>query len=113
MTEGFSMVGKLIEIIKEAVEIHGLPTSARLADHLLKNGVIAPPVKIDDVVYYIDNYRVKEAMIEEIRIDAFGQLVIIRDISTTIRRAYKFDRFGKIIFHTRKEAEKCLNLSLE
>lgn len=106
------MVGRLIELIKEAVEIHGLPTSARLADHLLKNGVIAPPVKIDDVVYYIGNNEVKQAMVEEIRIDEFGQLVIVREISTTIRRAYKFDRFGKIIFLTRKEAEKCLNLSL-
>ena len=104
------MVDRLIDLIKEAVEIYGLPTSARLADHLLLNGVIVPPVGVGQVVYYTYGCEVKEAVVEELRIDEFYNMVVIRDTSTMIRRAYPFEKFGKSVFNTRKEAEKCLNL---
>lgn len=67
-----------------------------LADYLLANGVIIPPVKVGDTVYQTDNAGdIYESKITEIiygtKDIAFGEIAI-----------------GKTIFLTKEEAEKAL-----
>lgn len=82
-----------------------------LADHLLTNGVIVPPYKVGDKLYYI-GYRancgktekyIKEETIEMISMDS-------RSIYAHIPRALLIDLadLGKSVFLTREEAEQAL-----
>ncbi len=50
-------------------------TAGNIADHLLANGVVVPPCKLGDKVYYITgihNTLVKEAKVEEIYVGESG-----------------------------------------
>lgn len=46
---------KLIELIEQAegLKNNDFPSVEEIADHLLANGVIVPPCKVGDTVYYI------------------------------------------------------------
>lgn len=82
-----------------------------LADHLLANGVIVPPCKVGNKLYYIA-YRsndgktekyIKEETVEMISIDS-------RSIYAHIPRALLIDLadLGKTVFLTKELAEKAL-----
>ena len=74
--------------------------SARLADHLLVNGVIVPPCKVGDTVYYIPfGSFITKWEIRSIEI-------MQDDIAFHCGRTFflKFD-IGKTVFLTREEAE--------
>ena len=70
--------------------------SVKLADYLLENGVIVPPVKVGDTVYQTDNagdiYKSKVTQI----------------VYSTKDVAFDERAIGKYIFLTREEAEKAL-----
>lgn len=66
-----------------------------LADHLLDNGVIVPPCKVGDTVYWLDDSKIKQGEVFEISLHSDGLLV-----HTGTR--YCLER----VFPTREEAEK-------
>lgn len=78
-------------------------------DHLLANGVIVPPVKVNETVYVIDRADVqrpiKEKIVLEIQCGYSGNLFVLQDTPFRLRRAYNFGEIGKTVFLTRKEAE--------
>ena len=84
----------------------------RYADHLLANGVIVPPVKINQTVYVIDKadirHPIKEKIVLEIQFGYSGAVLVLQDTPLRLRRAYNFGDISKTVFLTREEAERVL-----
>ena len=89
--------------------------SMLLADHLLANGVICPPCKVGDTVYFILENEGKEEIfmdivkgIEDTRYsDTYFEIKKPPTIITMVGRIpYEF--FGKGVFLSREDAEKAL-----
>ena len=92
-----------------------------LADYLLANGVIVPPVAVGDVVYYIKGgyYRdpkycevSRPCMVVEVslKLQRGGERVM-RGFITDNGTRYNFDSIGKTVFLSREEAEAALERS--
>ena len=76
-----------------------------IADYLLANGVIVPPCKVDDIVYYIYGKNVEEDSVHSIYIDCWNELSIkLRGQ----RKSTKLEECGKTVHLTKEEAEKAL-----
>ena len=89
--------------------------SVRLADHLLANGVIVPPVAIGQTVYrmniYNDAYR--EATVVAIYYAEDKKYypkphILVRHGNDRGRLRINFSDFGKTVFLTKELAEKAL-----
>ena len=96
---------RMIELIQDAVGGCARHLAEIIADHLLANGVIVPPCKVGDTVYYITGIHgriVGEATVEEIYFSEsdFSFLVSTKYTSFVLQQ-YEV-RF------TREEAEKAL-----
>lgn len=74
-----------------------------IADRLLANGVIVPPVKVGDKIYQTDGVRVYENEVCEISLSK-------RTVIYYTESAVAFDEtaIGKSVFLTREEAEQAL-----
>lgn len=108
---------KLIDLITEAnIKLFGSQKSfvEFIADYLLENGISILPCKIGDTLYYHDykcgafnddksEWNIIDSIVCEIRIKKKG--VLVEMISG---RIFTHKDFGKIIFHTKEEAEKAL-----
>lgn len=88
--------------------------SASLADFLVKNGVLLPPVRVGDTVYYIvggyhkspDNCKVSEpCKVVEISYKIGAKYRLLAGFITNKGTRYSFDGIGKTVFLTREEAE--------
>lgn len=78
-----------------------------IADHLLANGVIVPPCKVGDTVYYIGgihNSLVKSAIVEEIIMNSNG----VSDLLVISENNVVFENSIKIFYFTKEEAERAL-----
>lgn len=96
--------------LDEAIDMSGGTqfngTVEHLADYLLEHGVIVPPCKVGDTVYYITGIGhnlVKPAKVKEIIIDENG----IKDLYVQ-GDGYSFENSFDIFFLTREEAEEKL-----
>lgn len=93
---------------EEAVEL--------LADHLLVNGVIVPPCKVGDTVYWLNFYnhlmlyrdKYYEAEVVRIVVTRFGVFCVIRVRGEHATYEIPDVEFGKNVFLTREEAERAL-----
>lgn len=80
-----------------------------IAEHLIKNGVIVPPVKVDDTIYIADETSNEFTGIDECRVrklewnGAFWAFFIDKDCY-----GYSESYIGKKVFLTKEEAEKAL-----
>ena len=103
---------KLMELLEEEKSIPKYLTDderrERLADHLLENGVVVPPVKVGDTVYCIVNLKVKPIKVTEIsqKASRSGTNLGWGIIANGIR--YKFSSIGKTVFLSQNEAEQAL-----
>ncbi len=72
-----------------------------LADHLLANGVIVPPCKVGDTVYFKSEYinEILSDEVENIRIQRAG---------ITVHTVANRHLWGNEVFLTREEAEQAL-----
>ena len=95
---------RLIAIIKQSV----VPYFAEeIADNLLKKGVIIPPVKVGDTVYYIGgmyHHLIKCARVEAFDVNQTGVSELYVCSENGIYFQDKADKF----YSTKKEAEKAL-----
>ncbi len=89
---------QLIRLIADAMDSADVTASAEIADYLLDNGVIVPPVKVGQTVYQIDDTRVYELKVN-------GVCDIIYDTDAI---AFSQDIIGKRLFLTREAAEAAL-----
>ena len=104
------MRDRLIELLKSGIKQleHqvGARTFGDLTNFLLANGVIVPPCKVGDTVYYLDGAEVvKDKVIGVVYSDDMDYL-------TKSVRTYDcllaWENFGKTYFGTKEEAEKAL-----
>ena len=87
-----------------------------MADHLIANGVIVPPCKVGDTVYYINLYnhimlykdRVYEASVSRIVVTKSGVSVLIIIHGGHAANEIPYVEFGENVFLTREEAEQAL-----
>lgn len=104
---------RLIELLS-GKSIDTLPDIEYVADYLLENGISILPCKIGDTLYYHDykcgvfnddksEWNIIDSIVCEIRIKKKGVLV-----EMSSGRIFTHKDFGKIIFHTKEEAEKAL-----
>ena len=124
------MRDSLIELLYKSEPLHKRDLDDDLADgeieaiagHLLANGVIVPPCKVGDTVYYINTqyhialYRNKiyEAKVARMVVTSLGVCLVIhiKDESGCCEIPDIRD-FGKTVFTTRAEAERALERSKE
>ena len=89
-------------------------SNVSVADYLLENGISILPCKIGDTLYYHDykcgafnddkaEWNIIDSIVCEIRIKKKGTLA-----EMSSGRIFTHKDFGKIIFHTKEEAEKAL-----
>ena len=121
------MRDRLIELLKGAetkvTEMVSTPLALEewlgvYADHLLKNGVIVPPCKVGDKVYYVSDSPINlsvqantiyEAHISRMVTTQYGTTLVIQ-----IHNSYgcteipDINDWGKNVFLTREEAEQAL-----
>ena len=85
-------------------EVHGLPGVNAVTDYLLRNGVIVPPCKVGDTVYRIYTRSwIGEDKITHFFITEQG-LYYVDDKG----RETSCDKFGKLVFTNKEEAEQVL-----
>ena len=106
---------RLIELIQNAVNGCARHWAEIIADHLLANGAIVPPCKVEDWVWYIRNNKVNKEKIEECVYSASKHGYFSEDWRF---HAYNFpkkeeitfwvDDIGKTVFLTKEEAEQAL-----
>jgi hypothetical protein len=95
---------KLIELIQGAVK--GLlwdDIAELIADYLLSNGVIVPPVKMGDKLYN------KHSLVDDCCYWKVKHISIFADESGFVDDSdnwYSFEDFGKTVFLSREDAEK-------
>ena len=101
---------RLIELIEQAegLKNNDFPSVEEIADYLLANGVIVPPCKVGDKVYYPSGSfdRIFEKTVDEILISENES-----DVGCYIHFAstyMPFENIGKTVFLTKEEAEKAL-----
>lgn len=109
---------RLIELIQNAVDGCARHWAEIIADYLLANGVIVPPVKVGDTAYELRARGLEEVGCRKRYADyaISGQKrmdnAVRRGLELYVREKYftKTDvpRLGKTIFLTREEAEQAL-----
>lgn len=79
----------------------------KIADYLLENGVIVPPVKVGQTVYYIGgmyHHLIKSAMVEEFDVNQDGVCELYVCSENGIYFQDKVDKF----YLSKSEAERAL-----
>ena len=102
----------------KCVRINGMEMCQikKIADHLLANGVIVPPCKVGDTVYYINTLYFSTLERNRVYRAEVTRIVITkRSVSFVAKVRYMGgvieiteDGFGKNVFLTREEAEQAL-----
>lgn len=102
---------KLIELMTKAenAELSLLEFEKKiLADYLLANGVIVPPVKVGGMVWVIYNKCVMPANVLAIYVDKSGGMfdlkILIGGVKSVVNKDYTFD----MVYLTKEQAEKAL-----
>lgn len=110
---------RLIEMLKVPIyPKEGVDPAEVVADYLLDNGVIVPPVRVGDVVYYIyggyyrepKNCKVsRPCKVVEVSLKRQRNgSAIMRGFITDNGTRYNFDSIGKTVFLTQEGAERDL-----
>lgn len=87
-----------------------------IAEHLLENGVIVPPVKVGQTVYYLNRNGIRIAEVVKIELSAFTnpQMWLTIEYLSNVTGAYECCKsridfiMNKTLFLTKEEAEKAL-----
>lgn len=98
------MRDRLIELLDIIIQ-PGENTLGNIADYLLENGVIVPPVKVGDTVYRPSKYLGYVVPIVIISFEATQSEMFYTDDSDNI---IYIGEIGKTVFLTKEEAEKHL-----
>lgn len=111
MEERQKMRERLIELISKVQYMGGL--EEKLADHLIAEGVIVPPVKIGQKVYIIGLCDdIEELIVTAIfsKHNRYGSTFFrfLTDIGVGIDFSFPSEEIGKTVFLTKEEAEKAL-----
>lgn len=103
---------RLMELIAESAIKGDYTYIPDVADHLLANGVIVPPVKVGDITYIFD-YETNNHLETKLRgiTPSVVEAITIVDDGLWIENEhakYHISSVGDLIFLTREEAEQAL-----
>lgn len=99
------MRDRLIELIKQGNGGYDFNSLERIADHLLANGVIVPPCKVGDKVFFVAH--ISDAIPDFIYTDTVTKVgATVRGVMHEV--GFDFDAISKTVFLTREEAERAL-----
>ena len=105
------MRDRLIELI-ESARYWGSNTSEEIADRLLADGVLVPPIAIGGIAYVIPTAQNRLEEITEMRCIGYiiGESGMNANLLDGKNKLFQpsFDSFGKTVFLTREEAEQTL-----
>ena len=117
------MRDRLIELLRTVDNMRLMRKGfSECANYLLANGVIVPPCKVEDTVYCINTFSVKDPRINICEVDSLHitsgknhrghrkpSYALVRDknMRNLSTRVY-FENFGKTVFLTKEEAEQAL-----
>ena len=78
-----------------------------IADYLLANGVIVPPCKVGDILYYLDRYSksIETDTVKYFTVTKNGCKPILERHNVKFWEMYEW---GKTVFLTKEEAEQAL-----
>ena len=104
---------RLIELIQGAVDGCARHWAEIIADYLLANGVIVPPVRIGQTVYAVvydlhGDVIVHECQVVEMKVRYSGMT-----FSCIGGFVFGLEHLGETVFLTREEAEKALKERIE
>lgn len=110
---------RLIELVKQSLIKH-IDKTCKLAENitedLLANGVIVPPCKVEDKLYYITPVKtIEECIVHAVECEE-NKITVKCHLWRKEREAllhkhlvyFNITDFGKTVFLTREEAEKAL-----
>ena len=80
-------------------------TAQNVADHLLSNGVIVPPVSVGQTVWFVRNEKIIETKVEKIVLKSKG---LYLKLGCNAMYETSCNSIGKTVFLTKEEAEKAL-----
>lgn len=113
MTDRELLIKKLIAAASYPYSMDSRSEIELLADYLLKNGVIVPPVSVGQKVWYIKggyynsvNKKPCEIEVTEINQKLHNKILSWGFIANGTR--YRFSSIEKTVFLTREEAEQAL-----
>lgn len=104
------MRDRLIELIDEAINDEETSYS-NIADYLIENGVIVPPCKVGDTVYYLEGSQILDGTVKSfstIMKDNYFVVYVETKYSLLGIERFGYWMFGKRIFLTREAAERAL-----
>lgn len=87
----------------------GFISNEKLADYLLHNGVIVPPCKVGDTVWF-ETYKKNATVcvgVQPHKVDRID-VICVCDIKNLVETNIREWEFGHSVFLTREEAEKAL-----
>lgn len=102
---------RLIELVCKAYDGCVNRSSASIADYLLANGVIVPPCKVGDTVYYPVKGTgvIYETKVYGVGVDCYGDFAINPKEYPNDAIAMYGVEVGKTVFLSRELAEEALN----
>ena len=111
---------RLVELISSVETVEDITVEPiacnRLADYLIANGVIVPPVMIGQTVYTLGHrnskrpveWKVVGTWFSEVESCNYMYLYWYKDKDNFVSRQVDFSEIGKTVFLTHEEAEKAL-----
>lgn len=109
MTERERLIGLLQNAQRENLNLLSFETDI-LADYLLANGVIVPPCRVGQEVYFIKNFF--SLADDPLKEKVCGMKTYSDNMKFTFvtasQRCFDEDKLGKTVFLTKEEAEQAL-----
>ena len=109
------MRDRLVDLV-ESARYWGANTSEEIANYLLENGVVAPPVKVGQTIYVLwsggrKGIGVAEFKVISINLDCPDDMEIVyrsKKLNATMCRYANASDIGNTLFLSREEAEQAL-----
>ena len=109
------MRDRLVDLV-ESARYWGANTSEEIANYLLENGVVAPPVKVGQTIYVLwsggrKGKGVAEFQVRSINLDTPDDMEIVyrsKKLNATMCRYANASDIGNTLFLSREEAEQAL-----
>lgn len=99
---------RLVKLLLAQLFVFSAIDCEKLADYLLKNGVIVPPCKVGDKIYFIYPKQYQSDTIQEGVVTQFALAAKFEQIMFPGESVFLFEEIGEKLFPAREEAEQAL-----
>lgn len=96
---------RLEELLNEAACIYDAPDMAQVAEHLIKNNVVALPCAVRDDIYVIGNGKVEKQRVLGVKVGLCGTLIQVSRDDEDFDYYYDYE-IGRRLFFDAGEAKR-------